>query len=418
MKIAVVGGGVAGIVSSYLLSQQHEVTIFEAGEYLGGHTNSRVIESGPDAGTAVDTGFIVLNTKNYPTLHKFLKRIDVPVRFADMSFAYYCEATGFQYAGTTLNGLFAQRSNIVSGQFYKFLWELKRFCMDSAASLERGELGAMRLADLVERGRYSQFFVDSYLLPMGAAIWSAPLSEILEFPAQTFVQFFKNHGLLGLRDRPRWQTIVGGSSSYVKKFQENFPGTIKLRSPVASVQRSDTQVTIVTADGEKFGDFDAVVMAAHADQTLRMLETPTAEEQRLLGAWGYENNYTVLHTDTRLLPSLKRAWASWNYTRFKSADAASPVAVTYHMNRLQGLRSKTDYCVTLNCREISDKNIVYATTYTHPTFNSAAVATQPELPKLQGVQRTYFCGSYFGYGFHEDAAKSGVEVARKFSIDL
>ncbi len=417
MKIAVIGGGVAGIVTSYLLSREHDVEIFESNEYLGGHTNTIEIESGPDKGLSVDTGFIVLNDKNYPNFQKFLQQIEVPVRYSDMSFSFFSEQNGLQYAGTTLNGLFAQRKNIFNPQFHKFLLNLVQFCLRAQRDLKEG-ISDVTLRKYLSDRNTSAYVINNFLLPMGAAIWSAPLDGILDFPAKTFLHFFKNHGLLSLLDRPKWQTVVGGSYSYVKKFQTIFNGKINLNTKINRVQRSDSSVDIIDFQGNT-KTFDKVVFATHADQTLMLLDNPSELEQDLLGAWSYQKNHTVLHTDINLLPPNKRAWASWNYTKFTGINGKSNVSVTYDMNRLQGLSSKNRYCVSLNCSSIIDpKTIIKEISYLHPVFNAQAINTQDKLFTLNNKSNSYFCGSYFGYGFHEDAVSSALKVAEEFGITL
>lgn len=418
-KVAVVGGGVAGIVSSYLLEKCADVTLFEAAQYLGGHTNTVTLLDGPDRGVAIDTGFIVLNDKNYPLFHRFLAALDVPWRWSDMSFAYYSERTGFRYAGTTLNGLFADRVNLVRPGFYRFLNGIVRFCSVASRRLKEGSLAGVTLREFIAQEEIRTETVDGYLLPMGAAIWSAPHDRIMDFPAESLFAFFDNHGLLGLRDRPRWQTVVGGSSRYVDRFRERFGGTIRLATPIAAITRTPDGIEIIAGPEQSRLRFDAVVVATHADQALRLLHDPSDDERRLLGAWRYERNHTVLHRDTAVLAPERRAWASWNYVEYRDIDRTSPVPVTYHMNRLQGLRCSHDYCVTLNGRDrINSALIIKEFTYEHPTYDGKAVETQGYLPGLNGQRSTFFCGSYFGHGFHEDAVRSAVEVGRLFGVEL
>lgn len=417
-RVAVIGGGVAGIVAAHILQRRHEVTLFEQNDYLGGHTRTIVLTEGPDAGTAVDTGFIVLNDHTYPTFHRFLAQLEVPVRFADMSFGFHSEPDNLQYAGTSLNGLFAQRSNLLRPAFWRMLWDIRGFCQNARRDLREGRLAGETLGEYVRRGGYSRAFLDHYLLPMGGAIWSASSGKMLEFPAPALIRFFENHGLLSLKDRPRWQTVVNGSHTYVRKFLEGFRGTVHLACPVLGIRREADGVQVRLRDGS-VQHFDKAVVAAHADQALRMLEDPSPEEQRLLGVWSYSVNHTVLHTDPRVMPSNRRAWASWNYTRERPGGSETPVSVTYHMNRLQGLTTRRDYFVTLNRHQaIAEHHILKEMEYTHPQFTAASMATQAELPSLNGPRNTYFCGSYFGFGFHEDAVKSGVAVARAFGLEL
>jgi predicted NAD/FAD-binding protein len=418
LKIAIVGGGVAGIVSSYLLSQNHDVTLFEKNNYVGGHTATIVLEDGPDAGLAVDTGFIVCNDRTYPNFHKFLKSLGVPWRFSDMSFGFYCERSGLQYAGTDWRGIFAQRRNMLRPEFLRFLYEITRFNKLASRALEEGKLDGLTMEDFLRRHRFSRSLARDYVIPIGASIWSTPAGKMLQFPAVTMIQFFHHHGLLTLNDRPRWQTVVGGSHSYVKAFLKKFPGTIHTSSPVENVRRAPNGAVVRTHDGRDH-KFDRVVMCAHANESLRLLADPSEDERRLLSAWSYENNHTVLHTDTSVMPPLRDAWASWNYTRERDGSERAHMSMTYHMNRLQGFRTRRQYCVTLNRRAaISRKHILREFNYTHPVYNFEAIRAQSELPRLNGARNTWFAGSYFGYGFHEDAVKSAVAVGAGFGVSL
>jgi len=418
LRIAVVGAGVAGIASAWLLQRRHDVVLLEKNKYVGGHTNTVEIPDGPDAGTPVDTGFIVLNDRTYPLLHRFLKQLDVRVRSADMSFGFCCHRTGLQYAGTSLNGLFAQRANIVSPAFHRGIWDCIRFNRTAIRDLDRGGLDDLTLRDYVGKLGLSRRFLDLYLVPMGGAIWSTSAREMMDFPAKTLVRFFKNHGLLTPFDMPQWQTVVGGSQTYVRAFLERFEGEVRRDVSLDHVRRTNHGV-VLRQDNGREEEFDRVVIATHADEALKLLADPSELENRLLGAWSYSRNRTVLHTDTRFLPPNKRAWASWNYTREKSRRDEVAVSLTYHMNRLQGLETRKQYCVTLNTsREIRPKSIIAEFNYTHPLYNKSAVESQSRLPELNGERHTWFAGSYFGFGFHEDAVRSGVAVGRGFGIEL
>jgi predicted NAD/FAD-binding protein len=417
-KIAVIGGGVAGIVAAHLLQQRHDVTLFEQNDYLGGHTHTIEITHGSDTGLEVDTGFIVLNDATYPLFRKFLARLGVEARVSEMSFGFQCQRTGLVYAGTDLNGLFAQRRNLVSPAFYRFLLEIVRFNKQAREYLDKGVFPRLTLGEYLERGRYSTFMVDNYLVPMAAAIWSTPTMQIHAFPAGPFLHFFRNHGLLSLRNRPLWRTVVGGSHAYVKAFAKDFKGSLHLDSAVQGVHREAGLVRLTFPDGEA-QTFDQVVIATHADQALRLLQDPTELEQELLSPWRYQQNHTVLHTDSSLLPKQRQAWAAWNFTREEKTEGDRPVYVTYYMNRLQGLKAQNDYCVTLNRHEAFKPDTVIAEMdYHHPLYSFDAMATQSKLPQLNGCKQTFFCGSYFGYGFHEDAVKSGVDVAKAFGLEL
>lgn len=411
--IVVIGGGVAGIVAAHLLHKDHEVTLLEQGDYLGGHTHTIAIPSGPDAGTPVDTGFIVFNQAAYPNFIQFLGDLGVSSRPTEMSFSFYCQASDFVYAGNNLSGLFAQRGNAFKPSYYRFLWEIVRFCRHGKADVDSSEdLGT--LDHYIRRHRFHPFMVDNYLRPMAAAIWSTPTAEVTAFPARAFLRFFKNHGLFELRNRPLWRTVVGGSHSYVKAFQAAFSGKIRLGTTVRQLLRASDGVDVQLADGTS-ERFDQAVVACHADQTLRLLGDPSAAEQRLLGPWSYEENRTVLHCDERVMPPQQHAWASWNFRRQQLGNHVQPAYVTYWMNLLQGLKTERNYLVTLNCPDGYDESKVLARmVYHHPCYTQASMATQSELSSLNGVNRTWFCGSYFGYGFHEDAVRASYEMAAGF----
>ncbi len=417
-KIAVVGDGVAGIVASYLLSREYDVVLYEKNDYLGGHT--RTVEVTENDGTIrpVDTGFIVFNDHTYPNFIRFIEQLGVESRESNMSFSYYDEMSGFQYAGTNLNGLFAQRINIITPSFYRMLFDIRRFGKLGLDDLEKGLLEEMSLGDYVKKNQFSEVFTNQYLKPMGAAIWSTPAGQILDFPASNFVKFFRNHGLLSLTDRPIWRTIQGGSYRYVQAFEKQFSGQIRLHEPVRSIIRTDEGVQIETESNHS-ERYDAVVIAAHADQALRMLSDPSEREKELLGKWEYSVNKTELHTDATALPPLRNAWASWNYCKEKEATEKDPVSLSYYMNLLQGLETPIDYCVTLNrLKEIEREKVIKTIMYEHPIYTRDSVFTQPYLQEINGKQNTYFCGSYFNYGFHEDAVSSAVEVGKYFGISL
>lgn len=418
LNIAVIGGGMAGLTAGYILQRRHAVTLFEKNNYVGGHTNTIVIPNGPDKGKPVDTGFMVLNDRNYPTFHRLLRQLEVPVRNCDMSFGYWDEKTGLQYALTGLNGIFAKRSTLWTPSFWVLLREMASFQGSARKDLAMGKMYSRTLGEYLEQEDYSKGFIQDYLLPLGAAIWSTSVREMADFPADSFIQFFENHGFLSPNDRPQWQTVVEGGQSCVKAIMKTFKTRMRINEPVEEVKRKASGVLVRTRDGQEHA-YDKVILACHADEALALLTEPTEDEQRLLSAWTYQKNFAVLHTDRDVMPPLKRAWASWNYVRESETTRAQPVSVTYHMNRLQGLETQEQYFVSLNrMRPIPDRYIVKEMYYTHPTFTKAAVETQKDLPGLNGVNNTYFCGSYFGYGFHEDAVKSAVAVTRCFGMEL
>lgn len=418
LRIAVIGSGAAGMTAAWLLRRRHEVTVLEREDRVGGHTSTVLIPDGPDAGTPVDTGFIVFNDKNYPTLLELFARLKVESRWSDMSFGYFSERDGLNYCASDLNGLFAQRSNLLKPSYWRMWAEVFRFWRVAREALSAGTLGNQTMREFLAGRRISRAAVDRCILPMGAAIWSATLEGMLEFPAESQLRFWDNHGLLSLQDRPRWKTVAGGSHSYLKAMLRDLEGSVQTNARIAAVRRDASGAQLVMQDGS-VRRFDRVVIATHADQALRLLDDPSPEERRLLGAWRYARNRTLLHTDTSFLPPNRRAWASWNYLEGKTDAATRAVPVTYWMNRLQGLRTRHDYLVTLNpSRPVREECVVRAFDYEHPQFTFAAVASQRELPKLNGARNTYFCGSYFGYGFHEDAVKAGAAVAKAFGIEL
>lgn len=417
LKIAVVGGGVAGIVSSYLLQRKHDVTIIEKNDYLGGHTNTVTVNISDKKSLRVDTGFIVLNDKNYPNFHRFLRDLGVGVRWSDMSFAHYSDIDGFCYAGTSLDGLFADRRNCFRPTFYKFIYDILSFCRRANKDLLANELHGLRLGEYLTRLNIHSNFYTHYIQPMIAAIWSCSDKDALDFPAEMLVRFFKNHGLLSLKDRPRWQTVIGGSKSYVEAFEKSFKGNIWLKDGVTSIRRELNGIKLFQESGAEHS-FDKVVIAAHADHALSILSEPSALEVGCLSPWNYNINRTVLHIDSSVLPENQRAWASWNYRSYGSKEEPE-FLVTYNMNKLQGLNGNDIYCVTLNPRDYINQNkVIRSFDYEHPQYSLESIKAQSKLKALNGIQHTYFCGSYFGHGFHEDAVSSAVEVAKLFDIHL
>jgi len=409
-RVAVVGVGVAGLTAAFLLQKRYHVTLFERNDYLGGHTNTVLVDEG-DRQIPIDTGFIVCNDQTYPHFHRLLERLNVPVRWSDMSFGYHSEVSGFRYAGTTLNGLFADRTNIVRPSFYRFLWEIRSISRALSTALREDSFGGRTLEVFAKDVGCSTQVIYDYLVPLGAAIWSAPDREMLNFPAETFARFFKNHGLLQLLNRPRWQTVVGGSFCYVKAFEKIFQGDVRTSASVQQIVRSNSNIEVRFGNGEVEA-FDKVVLAVHADQALRLLSEPTERERELLGPWRYQMNETFLHTDTSVLSRDPRVWASWNFVRRPASESTRPIEVSYHMNRLQGIVSPRNYCVTLNpTRPLAEESVIRKIEYTHPVYSLASVDTQRYLPELNENGRTFFCGSYFGYGFHEDAVKAALGVA-------
>lgn len=411
-RLAVVGAGVAGIVAAWKLRDRADVTLFENQSRLGGHTHTVTIPDGADAGLGVDTGFIVLNDRTYPHLHAFLRELDVPVRFSDMSFGYHDEISGLQYSGRGIGGLLADPLNALRPDMWRLVSDFLRFNRQGIADLEAGGLDGLSLGEYLRREGYSRAFAEHYLIPMGAAIWSTSNEGMLEFPLEVFLHFFRNHGLLSVKDRPRWQTVVGGSHAYVDRFRELFGGRVVEGARVEGIERGEGGAVVHRGNAPP-ERFDGVVLAVHADQVLPLLRDASPDEKRLFGSWSYQENRTVLHRDTSVLPSRERARASWNFTREKGSGLRNPVSITYDMKRLQGLDSHHHWLVTLNRNaRIDPSRVVREIVYHHPSFTLPAIAARAEIKALNGTRRTWFTGSYFGFGFHEDAVRASVELVR------
>jgi predicted NAD/FAD-binding protein len=417
-KIAVVGAGVAGLTAAWLLSGKYKVTLYEKNDYAGGHTRTIRVPDGSDAGTPVDTGFIVMNERNYPLLTRLLDRLQVERRNTDMSFAYSCERSGYTYAGSNLKTLFAQKRNLLNAGHWGMIKDILKFNQVATTELQNGRINGDTLGDYIGRHRLGTAFRDHYLYAMGSAIWSAPARDVANFPAQPFVHFFHNHGLLGLKNRPQWQYVKGGSRTYVERMLKDMPNTVRLNTAVKGIRRTHDGLTVQSITGEP-QRYDRVVIAAHADEACRILIDPTRDEQQLLGAWKYQENQSVLHHDESAMPPTPNSWSAWNLIRESSHDKTSPVSVTYDMTRLQRLRSRKRWFVSLNRhRPIAPEKVVDRTVFTHPVFSFDSINTQSRLRALNEGDTTYFCGSYFGYGFHEDAVRSAVQVAEKLGVSL
>jgi predicted NAD/FAD-binding protein len=408
MRIAVVGAGVSGLVAAHLLAAEHEVHVFEAQPYAGGHTNTVRVDT-PHETHWVDTGFIVFNDRNYPRFERLLQRLGVAAQPSDMSFAVTDARGDFEYASTSPNGLFAKRAHLATPWFHRMLADVVRFQREARRLLSSDGEGPS-LGHFLEQHRYSRAFVDRLIVPQAAAVWSADPRQMWSFPARFLIEFFDNHGMLGLRDRPKWRTIAGGSHRYVQALVGSWRARLWLSSPVASVARFDDHVE-VTPRGRAAERFDHVVMATHSDQALSLLADASHREHELLGAIPYQPNEAVLHTDARMLPRRRRAWASWNYHLLD--EPTGKPTVTYHMNRLQSLRAEREFCVTLNRGEAVDPDKVIRTIpYAHPVFTAAGQAAQARHVEISGQNRTHYCGAYWGWGFHEDGVASAERVAR------
>jgi predicted NAD/FAD-binding protein len=414
MKIAIIGGGISGLTVAHLLCGEHEVALFEAGDYPGGHTNTLdVTHDGKNY--AVDTGFIVFNERTYPNFIKLLDRLRVASQPSVMSFSAVCEKSGLQYSATNLDTLFAQRRNLLNFPFWRMLLEIIRFNRSSAELYGSSDL-SLTLGEYLRANGYSQMFIEKFLIPMGAAVWSADPAQFLTFPAAAFVQFFTNHGMLNAFDQPTWRVVTGGSRQYVAPLTEPFRERIRLSTPVETVQRLNDRV-IVTPRGGEPEVFDHVVLACHSDQALAMLADPSDVERELLGSIPYQRNDTVLHTDSRLLPSIPKARASWNCLLPRRQQES--VVLTYWMNLLQTISAPVDFCVTLNSPEaIAADKVIRRLTYHHPVYSTAAFEAQKRRDEISGVNRTSYCGAYWSWGFHEDGVKSALAVCRQFGKGL
>ncbi|QIT56659.1 FAD-dependent oxidoreductase [Aquisalimonas sp. 2447] len=411
-RIAVVGGGISGLGAAWLLSRRHSVTLFEGNDYVGGHSRTRDVP-GRDGPVPVDTGFIVYNERNYPHLSSLFRQLDVPTRDSDMSFAFRSADGGLEWAGDSVNKLFAQRRNLLSPSFLRMVGDILRFNRRARRFLADDSTGEPSLGEFLDAMNASSELRQQYLLPMAAAIWSCPPQDMLAFPARRFLQFFHNHGLLDVANRPQWRTVAGGAREYVRRMLPGITGGYHTRTPVRRISRVKEGVELFGDDG-LLGRFDQVVVGAHADQTLAMLEQPSYWEERLLSAFRYQENIGWLHSDPQLMPRLRRVWASWNY---QAGAQQQPASVTYWMNRLQGLDGVGDVFVSLNPESPPDESLVYErAVYDHPVFDGAAVRAQGMMEQIQGRDRIWFCGSYLGYGFHEDGLRSAVNVAGRLGV--
>ena len=412
MRIAIVGAGISGLGAAWALHRDHDIAVYEANDYPGGHANTVEVET-QGRRIAVDTGFIVYNEPNYPNLTALFDHLGVPTQPSTMSFAASLDGGRFEYAGSG-PGLFVQKSNLVRPRLWRMVRDVLRFYREAPALLEYGHdpAGDIGLGAFLSQGGYSETFVRDHLMPMAAAIWSGTPQTLLAFPARSFAQFFRNHGLLKLWDRPQWRTVTGGSRVYVETLTAPFADRIRLNAPVASIARTPDGVLVKTADGH-LDRFDQVVLASHADQTLALLgDDATARERALLGAFRYEANRAILHQDETLMPKRRGVWSSWNYVSQSRADEGRAVSVTYWMNRLQSIDEAVPLFVSLNpLRAPKPESVLFSTTYMHPQYDLESLQAQRALPEIQGVNRTWFCGSYCGYGFHEDGLSAGLSVA-------
>jgi len=409
MKIAIIGSGISGNTLAYHLNSNHQITLFESNSRVGGHSHTHEIEIANQK-LNVDTGFIVFNKKTYPHFLNLLHELKVPYENSAMSFSVKDSQKDFEYNGTNLNALFAQRKNLISPTFYKMIKEILRFNKNSTLLLKDNE--EISLGEYLDRGAYSDFFKKYYILPMGSAIWSSDVKTMMTFPAKFFVRFFDNHGMLNINDRPQWLTITGGSINYVKKLISPFEKKIKLNSQIKSVERKNDHVAIQFHDRTE--RFDWVFFACHSDEALKLIKSPTQDEKNVLKAIPYTDNEVILHFDERFMPRRKLAWAAWNY--HVTEDSSSPVSLTYNMNILQNLKTNVPVLVTLNPHEKIEKHkIIKKLSYAHPQYSLKSIEAQSKHHLISGVNRTSFAGAYWGNGFHEDGVKSAIDAIEQFN---
>ncbi len=414
LRVAVIGSGIAGLTAAYVISRTHDVTVFEQDDRIGGHANTVAVPTPDGRELGLDTGFIVMNLRTYPTLLRLFSELDVGIQDSDMSFGVRCEGCGLEYAGARgMTGVFPTLGNLTRPRYLRMLAEVKLFHRHAGRVLADPGADRLTLGQFIIDGRYSSYFRDHFLLPLTGAIWSSSTTEMLEFPARYLIQFFSNHGMLTVKGSPTWKTVSGGSRVYVRRITDALGGEVLASTPVRSLRRTGTGVLVNDEP------FDRVVVATHPDQAIALLDDATPDEQEILGAFSYSTNHTVLHTDASLLPRAAGARASWNYLLDGcSSGGRANVHVTYHLNRLQALNEPLEYCVTLNQTDrIAPSSTIQSMVYHHPTYTIDTVAAQRRLPSLQGVGNTYYCGAYHGWGFHEDGCRSGLQAARALGCD-
>tara|TARA_B110000438_G_scaffold299492_1_gene349770 strand:+ start:42 stop:1286 length:1245 start_codon:yes stop_codon:yes gene_type:complete len=411
MKIAIIGSGISGLTAAHLLCKDFDITVFEANDYIGGHTHTHDLEI-EKKNWRIDSGFIVYNEKTYPNFIKLLKKLKVATQKTSMGFSVKVPDTGLEYSGGSLNSLFAQRLNLFRPSFLIMIKDILKFNRIAISKLE-GIERTTTINDFLKKHKFGSQFIDNYIVPMGAAIWSTSASKTIEMPAAFYIRFFKNHGLLQIFNRPQWFVISGGSKSYIKKIVEGYKDRVKLSTPVKKVRRNDNGVDVFFGEKGSSEKFDKVIFATHSDQALRLLEEPSQEEIDILGALPYQKNEAILHTDSGILPKKKITWSSWN---FLNVNKSSPVSLTYNMNILQSLETKIDFLVTLNgSGAIDPKKIIKKILYHHPLFTIDGIEAQKKKHQISGVNNTFYCGAYWGNGFHEDGVNSAIDVSNSLN---
>lgn len=413
--IAIVGSGISGLTAAYLLKNKYKVSVFEKNNYIGGHTATVDVEVN-NRTIAIDTGFIVFNDRTYPLFNKLLEQIGVNRQETEMSFSVSNQLSGLEYNGHNLDTLFAQRKNLFSVRFWRLISSIIRFNKLCKKHFQSKQIAEISLGEFLKQNNFSDYFAEHYILPMGAAIWSSSIEQMEEFPLPFFIQFFFNHGLLNIADRPQWYVIPGGSRSYIAPLTKGIEQQIFLNTNIDKIQRHANGVTLFFDDNTQ-QEFDELILACHSDQALKLLDDASLLEKSILSDISYTANDVVLHTDTQMLPKAKKAWASWNYQL--DNNRTRPASVTYNMNILMGLKEPETFCVTLNqSSNIDPKQILASFVYHHPVFNQTSFAAQQRRQQICGHQHTHFAGAYWYNGFHEDGVRSAVDVAKRLGVEL
>ena len=414
MRIAIIGSGISGLTAAYLLNHDHEITLYEANDHIGGHTHTHDIEIEGKI-WAVDSGFIVYNERTYPNFIRILDELGVERKQTRMGFSVKSVSNDLEYAGHSLDGLFSQRRNLIRPSFWRMIKSILRFKKESEEQLNELPLD-MTIGSFLEKNHYPSEFIEHFIIPMGAAIWSTMPNMMTEIPAVFFIRFFQNHGILAIKDKPTWWVINGGSKNYVKKMTAGFTDRIMVSTPVKRVKRNDS-IEIIAGSPQHMTRFDAVVFACHSDQALALLADPSYAENEILRAITYQKNDVLLHTDHSVLPRRRKAWSSWNYQL--DSDPERPVALTYNMNILQGLESSVTFCVTLNDPQaVSPDRIIKEITYHHPLITVESISAQKRKNEISGVNNTYYCGAYWHNGFHEDGVVSAMDACELLAANL
>ena len=414
-RIAIIGSGISGLTTAYLLHKSHEITLFEAHDYIGGHTHTVKVAQGEQS-YDIDTGFIVCNDRNYPNFLKLMDKLNIAMQPTEMSFSVRNDPLGLEYNGHNLNTLFSQRRNLLRPKFYRLIRDILYFNKAAKKAIEEGVAENITLDTFVNQQSLSDIFKNNYLLPMAAAIWSCSMEQAGEFPLHFFLKFFLNHGLLDIKNRPQWYAVKGGSKAYIDPMASGFKDQIRLSTPVNSVVRDDSWIEVNHATGKE--TFDQLVFACHSDQALDLLKNASIEEKAILGELLYQQNDVILHSDASLMPKKSLSWASWNFLAGEQ-EHNDPTLVTYCMNILQGIASDQPFLVSLNARhKIAPEKIIGEYDYTHPVYSVAGMKAQSRRNEISGVGRIHYCGAYWYNGFHEDGVRSALDIGEKFGVSL